>query len=109
MSLEKTRRRWYQFSLRTFFVLVTLVCLVVGYWVHWAKEWKRLRDEALNSGLVTLDISGDRRRQPLTSPPLLLWPFASYGYAGLLLTERHREAEMRRLFPEAEIIWIDDF
>jgi hypothetical protein len=30
-----TRRRWYQFSLRTFFVLITLVAVVVsiaGYW-----------------------------------------------------------------------------
>ena len=28
------RRRWYQFSLRTMFVVVTLACIGFGWWVQ---------------------------------------------------------------------------
>src|SRR5436305_1616614 len=74
MPQEKPKRRWYQFSLRTFFVLVTLVCVGFGYWVHWSKEWIRLRKEWR-----------DEHRMPMWSepkviaPPRGLWLFGEEG------------------------------
>jgi hypothetical protein len=36
------RRRWYQFSLRTMFVLVTVACVVLA-WVGYSLNWIRQR------------------------------------------------------------------
>jgi hypothetical protein len=36
------RRRWFQFGLRTMFVVVTAICLWLGWSVHWAHERSRM-------------------------------------------------------------------
>jgi hypothetical protein len=41
----KPKRPWYQFSLRTMFVVVTLVCVVLA-WVGYSLNWKRETQEA---------------------------------------------------------------
>jgi len=50
------RRRSYQFSLRTFLVLVTLVCVGFGWWVHWSREWISQRHEFLEVARHRQDI-----------------------------------------------------
>ena len=54
-------RRWFQFSLRTMFVGMTVACVVVGLTVPLGTELARVdcvkRHEVLSSGLV-LDYSG---------------------------------------------------
>src|SRR5262245_13505510 len=101
------RRRWYQFSLRTFFVLVTIACVAFGYWVHWCREWIRQRHEAISSGLVE-DISVMKERP---RAPGGLWLFQEQGLAQLHVESGpdHRDwkvywekcQKVRRLFPEA--------
>ena len=38
---SKPRRRWWQFSLRTFFALVTMFCVWLGWTVHRANEQRK--------------------------------------------------------------------
>ncbi len=38
-----TRRRWFRFSLRTMFVLVTVIAIFVGYHVNWIRQRNELR------------------------------------------------------------------
>jgi hypothetical protein len=40
-----TKRRWYEFSLQTFCVLVMLASAGFGYWKYWSKAWIRQRHE----------------------------------------------------------------
>lgn len=52
------RRRWFQFSLQTMFVLVMLVSIPLA-WVGYSLSWIRQRHEALTSRRV-YDFSGSR-------------------------------------------------
>jgi len=47
MDESKPRRRWFRFSLRTLFVLVAVVSIVLG-WVESNRRWIRDRHNALN-------------------------------------------------------------
>lgn len=40
---NKPRRRWLKFSLRTFFVLLTLLAVWLGYHVNWIRERREAR------------------------------------------------------------------
>jgi hypothetical protein len=79
-ATHQNRRRWYQFSVRTMFVLVTLACVGFGWWVHWSKEWIKQRHEAIDSG----QFRGFRGAE--TPAPWALRPFGELGitriYAG---------------------------
>src|SRR5689334_7091129 len=97
----KPKRRWYQFSLRTFFVLVTLVCVGFGYWIHWSREWIRQRHEMFQNGLVR-DIS-----RPGSRPfaPGGLWLFGEEGISALVIlrydgSDDKLERRVIELFPE---------
>src|SRR5215813_3026522 len=46
------KRRWYQFSLRTFLVVMIIASAAFGYWVHWSREWIRQRHEALEHNIA---------------------------------------------------------
>jgi hypothetical protein len=106
----KPRRRWYQFSLRTFFALVTLTCIGVGYWVHWSKDWIRQRHEALQT--IAMDMSGPgysyASSTPIDGPkaPWSLWLFGESGIRIMQCESPHFE-QVQRLFPEARVIPYD--
>ena len=55
-------RRWFRFSLRTMFVLLTLSCLTFG-WTLMQLQWIRERDRALNE-LGKSDIWGIKEPPP---------------------------------------------
>jgi hypothetical protein len=62
---QPIRRRWYQFSLRTMFVAVTLVAIPLA-WVGYSLSWIRQRHEALQAGRV-YDFSTAHGLQPLVA------------------------------------------
>ena len=62
---DRPRRRWYRFSLRTLFVLLTLFCVWLGVQVKWIRD----RHEAVRAcpawimsgpAPVTLQLFGER-------------------------------------------------
>jgi hypothetical protein len=90
----KTKRRWYQFSLRTMFVLVVVVSIPMA-WVGFQFNWIRQRRQWLRGHAhTTVD--------PPTPIPASL---AIFGETGVQSTWYFpgEEAEARRLFPEAII------
>ena len=88
-----TRRRWARFSLRTLFVLVTLVCIYLG----WAMNWIRQRHAFLanQDALVHNDS---------VHAPFALRFMGEEGYPYFYLEGSEEEIrELERLFPEAVI------
>jgi len=92
----KPSRRWFRFSLRTLLVLVTLVCIYLG----WAMNWKKQREafmESLASRIYTN-----------YAPPAPIWIriVGAEGCAFLAIseTDESQRLKAKRLFPEAEII-----
>jgi hypothetical protein len=104
-ATAQSRRRWFQFSLRTFFVLVTFVCVSVGYWVHWSKEWIRERHEAISSERVRCLPADPFRETPIAvSAPGFLWVFGEHG-VHTIFYKRGEEELAKRLFPESHVIF----
>jgi hypothetical protein len=113
---QTTKRRWYQFSLRTMLVTMIVASAVFGSWVHWSREWIRQRQEWRSKRQVyELD---DGRKFPLklrsgtTTAPCGLWLFGETGLLRVVCYRVNGEEldsakEARRLFPEAEIAWAD--
>jgi hypothetical protein len=120
------KRRWFQWSLRTLFVVVTAVALLVG-WIVYQLSWMRERRELVNrvESYAVIGVGGG-----LAEAPWPLWLFGEQGYSGILLhfpdpnrnklVDRGREkweqaerllksneqievARVRRLFPECPI------
>src|SRR3954466_12084232 len=106
-TMNTTRRRWYQLSLRTFFVLVTLACVGFGYWVHWSREWIKQRQEEREQQNHWYVYTADRSGKSKWPAPAGLWLFGEEGiesiicFRGTLPDEVDR---MRRLFPEAKVL-----
>jgi hypothetical protein len=105
--IAKRRRRWYQFCLRTFFVLVTLVCVGFGYWVHWSREWIRRRHEWLYvqvynkpTGRWVPSVRDPPTRPPPPRAPGGLWLFGEEG-AGEIDCPSEEQERAQQLFPEA--------
>lgn len=101
------RRRWYQFSLRTMFVLVTLACVVlawVGYSLNWIRERRAiLRTNAMDvSDWIGILIPNGR---PVERPraPGGLWLFGEKGVTEIQSGASSVE-HVRRLFPEAVVV-----
>lgn len=116
------KHRWFAFSLRTLFVVVTVVGIGLG-WVVYQLNWIRQR----RAVIARPDILSWSRFavEPLASPPWTLRPFAERGFYGvdliivdddraivnemdvtaddsrLTAKERNKVLEIRRLFPEA--------
>ena len=109
------KRRWFRFSLRTLFVVVTVACCWLGYYVNWAhqrrhgREWLEEHDW-MQRGIGNISIPYVREAKPD-----LPWPLRMLGEGPLIFyliaegTEGREEylqrvAEMSRLFPECQII-----
>lgn len=106
MSKQLPRRRWYQFSLRTMFVLVTLFCVMVGLGVRWvqhSQEWIRQRREVLNLYGGLFHMPGSNQA------PGFLWLFGEQGVEVISCSSwsKQNRDKVARLFPEAEVIDVD--
>lgn len=118
------KRRWFRYSLRTLFVVVTVVCCWLGYHLNWiAQRHAFLADETLvrerhpdpahasmSAGIAWRDPQAPRRA------PGMLWIFGEGGWTsfGVLVQSRSvddltdhdwdRISDARSLFPESEVI-----
>jgi hypothetical protein len=103
--MEKPKpRRWFRFSLRTMFLLMTVVCSVVG-WVTYQLNWIRQRHDLLREGMVIQNGLWWRSFEVDLEPPP--WNLRLFGEstpaAGFYLSypKGHPEdRRVRRLFPE---------
>ena len=102
-----TKPRWFRFSLRTLFVVVTLF----GVWLAIQVKWIRDRREFLKATPETRYVfTVSRGALPWRSQPAapgLLWLFGEPGVNYLSIEAEAGQPfadEARRLFPEAEIL-----
>ena len=86
-------RRWFRFSLRTLFVLLTLLGVWLSVQVKWHKDRQRFLERNRTPGF---HFSGYA-----PAPPRVRW-FARQGVARIWVPKIH-EATARRLFPEAVV------
>jgi hypothetical protein len=108
------RRRWYQFSLGTMLIVVTVVCVWLGYELNWIGQ----RHAIIKDCYSHVEDAG------LRAAPGLLWLFGEPGYREIrpryytvnwypLFTpqaaEEHRleRKRIRSLFPEVETIALE--
>jgi hypothetical protein len=95
---NKPNRRWFRFSLRTLFVVVTTVGVASG-WVAYQLNWIRQRHAFFNAYEVPIytDI--------LTLPKPLPWSLRMFGEPahGFVMVEPEYMQDAARLFPEARI------
>ena len=98
--MPKPRHPWYQFSLRSFLVLVTLACAGFGWWVHRSREWIRERCEWRESHGWPLSTE----RTEATTAPGGLWLFGEAGIETIAFDGADEGIEeFSRLFPETRI------
>lgn len=104
-TLWFARRRWLRFSVRTMFVLVTLLCIYLGWVMNW--EWKR------QAYLKENDVAGpylndDGSEVESVLAPWSLRIFADKGVPILYLypTEEQELIRASRLFPEAKVCFV---
>jgi hypothetical protein len=100
----KPNRPWFQFSLRTMFVLVTLACIVLA-WVGYSLHWIRQRDDILRQQPIMLNIDPF----PRIPAPAGLWLFGEEGVAQVYWRRGSSPPtdEVQRLFPEAEVTEVE--
>src|SRR5436190_21469206 len=112
MTESKPKRRWFRFSLRTLFVVVTVIGIGAG-WVAYQLNWIRQRHEfakRYDSKSVFYDIfivDGKSAKCPWC---LRLFGEEAHPY---LTVKKERMEEANRLFPEATVfedhaIYFDD-
>ncbi len=109
-AAPKPKRRWYQFSLRTLLVVVTLICVVVGGYVHWQAEIVRERKQ-MRSRIVELggSIATDSDREPLSRVPWLRRVLGDEPVAEINMEFGTPDSELlkiREAFPEAEVVFV---
>ena len=101
---EKPKRRWFSFSLRTMFVLLTAICVWVGYEVNWIRQ----RQDRLESLHVADHVDSVSIRAPG-----FLWLFGEEGHQHLVVADNQMTRDelkvLRSLFPEAHISVVNDW
>jgi len=98
-------RRWFQFSLGTLFLIVTVVCCWLGYQLNWIRQRRAFEARAGVQSYVTV-------KKGLFNAPGLLQFFGEPGRATIVLhfpadptpAELQEVQLARRLFPEAETV-----
>ena len=94
------RRRWFSYSLRTGFALLTLFCVWLGAQVKWIHD-RRAARKWLDQNSVKFPVD-DTGNAP--------WPIrllGEKGKAAILLQNKDRAGEMKRIFPEAAILMVE--
>jgi len=97
----KPKRRWYQFSLQSFFVVITLF----GIWLGWELYWFKTRQDWLAAkDYVAAFPATEVRKAP--HPHLLIALFRQEAMSQILLRNATEAevAKVRRLFPEADVV-----
>ena len=119
MNSQKTRGRWFRFSLRTLFVLVTLVCFFTC-WLTYQYSWIKQRRNAFK--WIAASSNEDYWIAPsLIGAPVQAaapWSLRLLGESGVVAIGVHKtteekrtdrpqfsRAELRQLFPEARVDW----
>jgi hypothetical protein len=110
------KRRWFRFSLRTMFVVVTITCGWLSYEANWIRQRRMvIADPQVQSATYhdseTVRIVGSGRqvlrRHVYTIAPWPLRWLGEVGYFGIALEKGASEDEVARvrgLFPEAEMV-----
>jgi hypothetical protein len=116
MNEAKPKRRWFRFSLRTLFVLVTIVGIAAG-WVRYQTNWVQQRREFLNALAAERDAGDEQFNRvgamelPPAEPnpiPFVRKILGDRPYFDVVLPERYGQDLIDRangLFPEALILW----
>ena len=93
-------RRWFRFSLRTFFVLVTVLGVLLGYHIDWIVN----RRAFLRESRAVMEEPGDPRNYPFAPGLLpLLGERGVYSFHKKTWTPEEIE-RAASLFPEAAIV-----
>lgn len=98
-----SRRPWYQFSLRTLFVVVALVSIPLA-WVGYSLNWIRQRRELVREGWV-IEMPYPVFNGERPDAPCGLWIFGEKG-RGCLICQPGDKELVKRLFTEA-VLWED--
>src|SRR4051812_48362793 len=103
ISPDTPRRRWFSYSLRTFFVVLT----IFGVWLGVQVKWIRDRHEAIQSTTATIGWPG--------VAPLSLRVLGEKGagvigcdWTGDIEVDRALRNRIQRLFPEADVVLVDE-
>jgi hypothetical protein len=100
-------RRWFRFSLRTLFVVVSLIC-GAGAWTQYPLHWIREREAVLARDDVAVPVACFLTLNVWDSPP---WPLNWFGaeaagFPAFYLpagTTDDELARIQRLFPETDV------
>ena len=106
MTETKPNRRWFRFSLRTLFVLVTLFGCWLAYQLNWIRERHNAPVLAGISTAIEATPAGPKEVTIEHDPPWPLAWFGERGYSALAVDESYGEQEIeriRKLFPEADV------
>ena len=106
----KRKRRWFQFSLRTLLIVVTLFCVIVGGYVGWQKRIVNERKAYLEAnkhvwenGLHVVFTKGD----PNKAPSLIRFWLGDHAQENVFVDEnasKDIKQSVAALFPEATIL-----
>src|SRR5690242_305171 len=93
----KSKRYWYQCSLRTMFVLVFLVSIPLA-WVGHSLNWIRQRQQAKEANVAKVfPLVGTKQA------PAGLWLWGEKGEV-TIWCDRDDDELVKQLFPEAEVV-----
>jgi len=95
------KRRWFQFSLRSLFIVITLFAMWLGWQLYW---FKTRRDWLEAKNYVAAFPAVGVREVP--HPQLMITLFRQEAISQILLRNASEAeiAKVQRLFPEASVI-----
>ena len=93
------RRSWFRFSLRTMFVLVTVLCIWLGWVGRTVQQRLAFLPQIKYTG-VTVETAEAAARIPFYRR----W-FGDRAFEVLILVDRKDFEEGKKLFPEAQVLW----
>ena len=112
------KRRWFRFSLRTLFVVMTVFACWLGYEINWIRQRHIVvGDTQVQTARYYLGVWIDSKTRQSHSRRIYSvapWPLnwlGEPGYWGVALkqgTSDDEVARVRRLFPEAEAVVVVD-
>lgn len=100
MSEGPAKRRWFRWSLRTLFVVVTVLGIFLGctaYNLNWIRQRHAALSSGRFSGVAYKTADGVRA-------PGLLWLFGEPSYSGIVIHLRERDPFVPTPGEESELI-----
>jgi hypothetical protein len=99
------RRNGFSFSLRTLFVVLTVLAIPLG-WLGYQLNWIRRRHDARQSGDLFTSLDDPFKDEHYFAAPFTLRMFGEVGVERITLVRGGSQQEIeriRRLFPEAQV------